>query len=794
MYAAMHRGFLLLAMIWTAPAFAQGVESITVSGDPVHLLHTGANDAAFGLDKPLLETPRAVTLVSDATIARYGVSGVNDLTAITPSAYTASYYGVEGAVSLRGTLAENYFRGFKRAENRGTYSTPLSDAAGIEILRGPPSPVYGAGKVGGLVNFLPKSAAANDSLGGEVTVTYGSYEKRNLTAQLSVPIALGTLAGGLHAYGEADDSFSFYRGIHPSHQLLELSGTLARDDWSFAADYMYYHSNGDVQTPGWNRLTQALIDNGTYITGRNTSLKDADGNGRLTVNELGGNPYTFDPNFRARACVACQDAAHRLDSGLGTTTLDPRTVYLARGVDFSNTITHTAFLEAADALGEGQALRLQVFGDVLQNDRFVSYGFPGSYRTQIFETRLRYDLARDFGPIKMQTVAGLSWRTVHAIGKESFNSGVIALDRRDMSQGPAANDIIDSPFNVDPPGTIGLGWENNVQSNTSDAGAFVTSDIAWDNGLDLTVGGRYDDYNARSVDVGVLPYEPGSGRGNAGRFTYSASLSWRTPFGLVPYVTSAKSSAIEIGQADQVLTSLLASRDWLSASFLNEVGLKFTALDDHLLGSLDWYVQNRTQLAQGAQGITSVIGTVGRGAELELRYVVSPNISFTLAANLQHTTIKGPDHSFAYVPARTYGVAPQNGFGGSYIVYDFSTLPGRSGNYEDTLLPHAVISPYVTWTSDGETWGPLTNLKWGATFGGTYVGHTQQTVPDPIVYPAYVTLNASAFAQWDVWEAELNVNNLGDERTFTPGADTYSNLSALPGIGRVFKVTLKRLF
>jgi len=90
MYTAMHRGFLLLAMFWTAPAFGQGVESITVSGDPVHLLQTGANDAAFGLDKPLLETPRAVTLVSDATIARYGVSGVNDLTAITPSASTIS--------------------------------------------------------------------------------------------------------------------------------------------------------------------------------------------------------------------------------------------------------------------------------------------------------------------------------------------------------------------------------------------------------------------------------------------------------------------------------------------------------------------------------------------------------------------------------------------------------------------------------------------------------------------------------------------------------------------------------
>src|SRR3954462_11841395 len=254
MYAFMSRVWVLLAAaMWTAPAFGQGVESITVTGDPVHLLETHANTAAFGLDKPLLETPRAVTVVSDATIARYGIGGVNDPTAITPSAYTASYYGVEGAVSLRGTLAENYFRGFKRAENRGTYSTPLSDAAAIEILHGPPSPIYGAGKVGGLVNFLPKTAAASDSLGGEATVTYGSYEKRNATAQIGMPVALGDASGGLHVYGELDDSFSFYRGIHPSHQLLELSGGLSLRDWSFAADYMYYHSNGDVQTPGWNR-------------------------------------------------------------------------------------------------------------------------------------------------------------------------------------------------------------------------------------------------------------------------------------------------------------------------------------------------------------------------------------------------------------------------------------------------------------------------------------------------------------------------------------------------------------
>ena len=782
---------LLLALLavscWAPLASARDVESVTVTEDVVRLLQAGANSAAFGLNKPLLQTPRAVTLISDTTIARYGIEGLDDLTAITPSAYTASFYAVEGAVSLRGTLAENYFRGFKRAENRGTYSTPLANAAGIEILRGPPSPVYGAGKVGGLVNFLPKTAGASDAFGGEVTLSYGSYSRRNLTGQINAPVTLGDASGGLHAYGEIDDSYSFYRGLHPRHQLLELSGTLNAGDWQLSADYMYFHSSGQVQTPGWNRLTQNLIDNGTYITGRDTSLTDADGNGRLTLNELGGNPYFFDPKFKALACTGCTDAAHRLDTGFGTTQLDPRIVYIAKGVDFSNTITHTAMLEASRPLGEGQTLRLQFFGDTLANDRFVSYGFPGSYRTQIAEARLRYDLTRAFGGVKTQTVAGLSYRYVHAIGRESFNSGVIALDRRDISQVARANDIIDSPFNTDPPGSIGLGWENNVHTNTNDAGAFITSNAMW-NDFDLTLGGRYDAYNVRSTDTGVLSFAPAAGRGNAGRFTYSASLAYTTPWGLVPYVTTAKNSAIELGQASQVSTSLLANRGWLSNSFLNEVGMKFSLLDDHLQGSLDWYVQNRTRLQQGG-GVTTVVGTRAKGVELELRYVVSANLSLTLAASQQHTTIKGPDRSFAYLPARSFGIAPQDGFGGSYIVFDFSTLPGRGGDYEDTLLPHAVVSPYLTWTSDPMDWG-----LWGASFGGTYVGKTRQTVPGGLVFPSYVTMNASTFAQWDVWEAGVNVNNLADARYFTPDADTYASLGALPGIGRVWKVTLKRLF
>ena len=776
-----------------SPAFAQiapKTETVTVTGDRVHLIETQADDTAFGIPKPLLETPRAITVVSDTTLDRYGVNGVDDLTAITPSAYTASYYGVEGAVNLRGTLAESYFRGFKRAENRGTYDTPLGDASELEILRGPPSAIYGAGKVGGLVNFIPKSGSAADD--GEITVTTGSYSRRNLTAQASLPIDLGFASGGVHGFGEIDDSFSFYRGLHPSHQLLQASADFAAGAWSLSADYMYYHSNGDVQTPGWNRLTQSLIDSGTYITGRDTSLKDADGNGRLTLNELGGNPYFYDPKFTALYlavpyCGNCTDATHTLDSGIGTTHLSPRTVYIAPGVDFSNTATHTGFVELANVLDNGDKIRLQGFVDTLSNDRFVSYGFPGSYRTLISELRARYDFRRDAfdGRLTAQNVVGASYRYVHAAAKESFNSGVIALDRRDISQGAAPNDIIDSAFTSDAPGVVGLGWENDVRTTTGDAGLFLVSDIAWDKRLDLTLSGRADNYDVRSVDRGVLAYEPARGRGNKGSLTYSASLSYKTDIGLVPYVTNAKSSAVKIGQASQVPTSLLAANDWLSASHLNEAGVKFAFLDQHLVGSLAWYRQERTQLAQGA-GVTTVMGTRSKGAELEIRYVIDPNFSFTFAGSLQHSLVKGPDHEFEYIPARVAGVSPLNGFGGSYVTFDFSSLPGKAGNYENTLVPHAVLSPYLTYTSDGE--------GWGASFGGSYVSQTAQTVPSPLVFPSYVTLNASGFVRLGLWDVTLNVNNLADARSFTPDADTYANLGALPGLGRTWRITLKRAF
>lgn len=763
---------------------------VIVARDKAGLLEKAPSRTVFGIDKPLIETPRSASLVSDLTLERYGVETLDDATKVAPGTHTASFYGVPGSLNIRGALAENYFRGFKRVENRGTYSTPIGGAARLEILRGPPTPVYGAGKVGGLVNFIPKSARDEGRFlaepEGEITATFGSYNKKLVTGQFGAPVTLGAAQGGVYVYGEAEDSHSYYKGIYPRHQTLEASADFDfGNGWSTAFGGMVFHSDGDVQTPGWNRLTQDLIDNRTYVTGRDTTLKDADGNGKITPNEIGAYPYA-SALYLAYYGYPTTDAVHTLDTGVGTTKLDRRTVYISPA-DFSKTNTQTLYFDLAKDLGGDRSLTLQLFHDRQDNKRFVSYGYPSAVDAKVSEARLTYAFPTEVGPVHARTLTGVSHRWFEGRRRESYNSGLIALDRRDISFGATATDTIDSPFD-DEPGGIGLRWENDNRSTWKQTGAFVTSDIVagrWN----LVLGGRWDHYSVESQDTGYLSYTV-AGRQSADRdkATWSASLTYKLPVGLMPYATYAKASALEMSQGGDIAPGLVADGSWLSSSDLSEAGVKFQLLRGTLIGSLAAYRQTRTQIA-GAISPPTVQGLRSKGVELEVRWLASERLSFTFAGNNQRTTVKGPDTSFQYIPAYTAGVSGVQGYGGSYVVWSFASLPGRSGDYAYTLIPKSVLSLYGTYTSKDYDWG-----RAGATLGVSHVGRTAGTVQNAVHYPSYELVNASAFVARGPYTVSINVDNLFDKFYVTPDADTYANLGALPGKGREWRATLKRTF
>jgi iron complex outermembrane receptor protein len=151
--------------------------------------------------------------------------------------------------------------------------------------------------------------------------------------------------------------------------------------------------------------------------------------------------------------------------------------------------------------------------------------------------------------------------------------------------------------------------------------------------------------------------------------------------------------------------------------------------------------------------------------------------------------VKGPDSSFVYIPPFADGVSGVNGYGGSYLA-TMSTLPGRGGNYNYSIIPHSVNSVYATYTSDAYGWG-----KAGATFGMTHVSKTSMLIQDGVVYPDYWLANLSGFYQFGPNTISLNIDNLFDKLYFTPNADpTYANVAALPSVGREWRLTLKRKF
>jgi iron complex outermembrane receptor protein len=129
--------------------------------DPFEVVPSAPTNSVFGLDTPLPEIPRSISVVPAEMMTRYDIQTVNDLVTASPGSFTGSYFGVPGALFIRGEAGDNFYRGFRRVENRGNYETPVADAEELEIVKGPPSPIYGGGKVGGYLNYTPNKVLKN---------------------------------------------------------------------------------------------------------------------------------------------------------------------------------------------------------------------------------------------------------------------------------------------------------------------------------------------------------------------------------------------------------------------------------------------------------------------------------------------------------------------------------------------------------------------------------------------------------------------------------------------------------
>ncbi len=801
-------GGVAMFNVVTPVAFAQEqpnaiVDEIVVIGDRVGLTEETSTDSVFGTNRSLIDTPRSVSIISDTTMSRYGIEDIDDFITTTPGTFGGSFFGVPGAITIRGSVSETYFRGFKRVLNQGLFPTPIGASERVEIIRGPVPVIYGAGRVGGLLNFYPKTVAgegiiSSDGVSGSLSYTGGSYDKNNVTAEVNLPFLLDGRETGFSVYAEFEDSGHFYRGREPEHELVQYSFTHELPDgFSFETGGMYHHSDGYFQTPGWNRLTQDLIDNGTFITGRDTDLKDVDGNGRLTPNEVNAVVGTFFGTSNIRTLIDFGvfnvPPAFALDTGVGTTQLSLRSVFIS-DQDIADSESITAYADLNKEFGNSKA-SLQLFFDTTDGDLFVSSGFAAQHEMTAFEARASYEAGFKLSDLMRADffVTG-SHRIYNSELRENFLSGFLVIDRRDLSVGAQGNDIFDSPFTTEP-GGIGIPWDSNFDSRWTDTGVSVVSDIKISD-LSIVLGGRFDHYDVRSIDTGATIFDPSLAnvllKNSEGDFSYSASINYKTPFGLVPYFTYAEGSELFDNSNGGVSPGPV--RDgFLFGSELIEAGVKFSLLDDTMFGSAVYYNQERqTTDSFGNPSIED-----SKGFEFELNYLLNENWALTSAITVQEFNVPPPgpclsgNGEFLVIPpthpsVNVFGtpITSEEGFGGIFAALNASCLPELQGGYKRKIIPDNVFSAFLNYTTDETRYGAF-----GATFGGTHVSETGGVTTGAVVLPSYTVFRAAAFAEIGRLQVTATIDNLFDKRYFQPLQGVFQEVGALPGIGRTFLVT-----
>jgi iron complex outermembrane recepter protein len=259
---------------------------VEVLADPLRLLPNGPSTSAFGLSKRLIETPRSVSSISAETIDLFGLSAVEDLVRLVPGTFTTTRFGIQGSVDVRNVPADFYFRGMKRLSLQGHGRSVLGALDTIEVVRGPPSPVFGMGKIGGYINVVPASGRAKngsylEGVSGFAKGVVGSYDRNEWSFGLGGALDAYGRRGGYYVHGLFEDSDSYARGVPIKQQLLQAAVSI--DDFAGPMRLELGANTQLSRTAGalTGRLTQELVDHGRYIRGEPLVNLDLNGNGAI---------------------------------------------------------------------------------------------------------------------------------------------------------------------------------------------------------------------------------------------------------------------------------------------------------------------------------------------------------------------------------------------------------------------------------------------------------------------------------------------------------------------------------
>ncbi|RIV75658.1 TonB-dependent siderophore receptor [Pelagerythrobacter aerophilus] len=271
-----------------APVLAAdaAAETVYAADQQRQIIVTGArqeSSTATKTDTPIIETPQPITIIDDELYLAQGAISVSD-TLNYVSGVTANPYGPDSRVDgafVRGINALQFRDGMRDVFSY--YATIRADPYNfdqVELVRGPASVLFGQGALGGIMNLVSKRPEF--TTGGEVSIRYGSHDRKEALADLTGPLT-DNLAGRLVArVRDADTQTDFVPDdrvlISPSLTFqpspdtdFTLIGLYQEDDGGSTSQFLPLvgtilpNPNGRLPNdlfigkPGWDRYDGRLL-------------------------------------------------------------------------------------------------------------------------------------------------------------------------------------------------------------------------------------------------------------------------------------------------------------------------------------------------------------------------------------------------------------------------------------------------------------------------------------------------------------------------------------------------------